>query len=99
MNYYDEIKNVLVSNEVYKKAKNYSKNKSNLNAYYNVGRLIVEAQGGETRAKYGDKLIEEYSKKLTKELGKGYSVKNLMRMRKFYLFKKLSAVPTQLSWN
>ena len=99
MNYYDEIKNVLVSNEVYKKAKNYSKNKSNLNAYYNVGRLIVEAQGGETRAKYGDKLIEEYSKKLTKELGKGYSVKNLMRMRKFYLFKKLSTVPNQLSWN
>ena len=99
MDFYDEIKNVLVNNEVYKKAKDYSKNKSDLNAYYNVERLIVEAQGGETRAKYGDKLIEEYSKKLTKELGKGYSVKNLMRMRKFYLFKKLSTVPNQLSWN
>ena len=50
INYYNEIKETLVKNETYKKVKDYSKNRSDLNAYYEVGRLIVEAQGGETRA-------------------------------------------------
>ena len=99
MNYYNEIKKEFINNEVYKKAKDYSKNRSDLNAYYNVGRLIVEAQGGEKRAKYGDKLIEEYSKKLTEELGKGYSTRNLKNMRKFYIFQKGQAVPAQLTWS
>ena len=44
MNYYDEIKKELINNEVYKKAKDYSKNRSDLMAYYNVGKLIVDAQ-------------------------------------------------------
>ena len=47
INYYNEIKETLVKNEVYKKVKDYSKNRSDLNAYFEVGRLIVEAQGGE----------------------------------------------------
>ena len=89
MNYYNEIKNTLVKNEIYKKVKDYSKNKSDLNAYFEVGRLIVEAQGGEKRAKYGNKLIKEYSERLTKELGKGYTERNLRNMRSFYnKFKK-----------
>ena len=100
MNYYNEIKEVLVKNEVYKKVKDYSKNKSDLNSYYEVGRLIVEAQGGEARAKYGNKLIKEYSEKLTKELGKGYGVSNLKDMRQVYLrFKKRRTVFGELSWN
>ena len=70
MNYYNEIKNELLNNEVYKRAKDYSKNKSDLNTYYKVGQLIVEAQGGEERAKYGDGLIKQYSLKLTLELAK-----------------------------
>lgn len=61
MNYYDQIKGLLISNEVYKKVKDYSKNKSDVETYYNVGKLIIEAQGGEKRAKYGDGLIKEYS--------------------------------------
>ena len=85
MNYYNEIKDTLVKNEVYKKVKDYSKNRSDLNTYFEVGRLIVEAQGGEARAKYGNRLIKEYSAKLTMELGKGYGVSNLKRMRQFYL--------------
>ena len=85
MNYYNEIKETLIKNEIYKKVKDYSKNKSDLNTYFEVGRLIVEAQGGEARAKYGNKLIKEYSLKLTKELGKGYTVSALKRMRQFYL--------------
>ena len=77
MDYYNEIKNELINNEIYKKVKDYSKNRSDLTTYYNVGKLLIEAQGGESRAKYGDNLIKEYSKKLTIELGKGYSTRNL----------------------
>ena len=100
MNYYNEIKEVLVKNETYKKVKDYSKNKSDLNSYYEVGRLIVEAQGGEARAKYGNKLIKEYSEKLTKELGKGYKVSNLKNMCQFYLvFRKSQTVSGELSWS
>ena len=89
----------MIDNEVYKRVKDYSKNKYELERYYNVGKLIVEAQGGEARAKYGDRLICEYSKRLTIELGKGYSTRTLKYMRKFYLFQKGQAVPAQLSWS
>ena len=100
MNYYNEIKEQLINNEVYKKVKDYSKNRNELETYYNVGKLIIEAQGGETRAKYGDNLIKAYSKKLTVELGKGYSTRSLKYMRKFYLFvEKGQTVSAQLSWS
>ena len=100
MNYYNEIKEIFVKNEVYKKVKDYSKNRSDLNTYFEVGRLIVEAQGGEARAKYGNKLIKEYSERLTKELGKGYKVSNLKNMRQFYLrFKKGQTLSGELSWS
>ena len=98
MNYYIEIKNTLIENENYKKIKDYSKNRSDLKTYYNVGKLLVEAQGGEKRAKYGDGLIKEYSLKLTNELGKGYSTRSLKLMRKFYLFQKGQSLIAQLSW-
>ena len=85
MNYYNEIKNELINNEIYKKVKDYSKNRNDLQTYYNVGKLLIEAQGGEDRAKYGDGLIKEYSIRLTNELGKGYNTTSLKRMRTFYL--------------
>ena len=98
MNYYNEIKDTLVKNEVYKKVKDYSKNRSDLNTYFEVGRLIVEAQGGEARAKYGNKLIKEYAERLTKELGKGYTISALKRMRQFYLlFQKGATLSHQLT--
>lgn len=103
MNYYDQIKGLLISNEVYKKVKDYSKNKSDVETYYNVGKLIMEAQGWEKRAKYGDGLIKEYSQRLIIELNdKKYSYRNLMNMRKFYLLfrdKKVNALRSQLSWS
>ena len=68
MNYYNEIKNKLIDNEVYKRVKDYSKNRNDLNTYYEVGKLLIEAQGGEDRAKYGDGLIKGYSIKLTNEM-------------------------------
>ena len=85
MNYYDEIKNILVDNTIEKKVREYKSNQKDLESYYNVGKLLVEAQGGEERAKYGNGLIKEYSKRLTSELGKGYSIQNLKNMRRFYL--------------
>ena len=81
MDYYKEIKYELINNEIYKRVKDYSKNRSDLSTYYNVGKLLIEAQGGEKRAKYGDSLIKEYSKRLTLELGKGYTTSGLKRMR------------------
>ncbi len=99
-NYYNEIKNELINNEVYKKVKDYSKNRNELSTYYNVGKILIEAQGGEDRAKYGDGLIKEYSKQLTKELGKGYSTRSLKNMRRFYLlFEKGPTMSAQLSWS
>ena len=99
-NYYEEIKHELINNEVYSRVKDYSKNKHDLETRYNVGKLLIEAQGGEERAKYGDGLIKEYSKKLTKELGKQYNVSDLKRMRQFYLMiRKGVALPHQLSWS
>ena len=100
INYYNQIKNTLIKNEAYKKVKDYSKNRSDLNTYFEVGRLLIEAQGGEARAKYGNKLIKEYSSKLTKELIKGYSERNLRNMRAFYLkFQKWQTLSAKLSWS
>ena len=80
------MKNEIIDIETYKKVKDYSKNKKELEGYYKIGKLIIEAQGGEEKASYGNKLIKEYSKKLTRELGKGYSWRNLYNMRLYYLF-------------
>ena len=99
MNYYNEIKNELLNNEIYKKVKDYSKNRNDLETYYNVGRLLFEAQGGENRAKYGNTLIKEYSKRLTIELGKCYTYTSLSRMRQFYLLSIVAPPVQQLSWS
>ncbi len=100
MNYYNEIKNRLIDNEVYKRVKDYSKNRNDFSTYYEVGKLLIEAQGGEDRAKYGDGLIKEYSEKLTKDLGKKYSITSLKYMRMFYLFVEKSQPPAdQLTWS
>ncbi len=79
MNYYDEIKEQIINNEITKKVKEYSKNRSDLNTYYNVGKLLSEAG-----KHYGEGIITEYSKRLTMEFGKGYSKRNLRNMRQLY---------------
>ena len=95
MNYYNEIKTELINNEINKKAKNYSINKSDLTTYYNVGKILNDAG-----KHYGEGIIKEYSIKLTKELGKGYGISNLKRMRQFFYFiEKGVAMPHQLSWS
>ena len=95
MNYYDKIKTELVNNEIYKKVKDYSKNKHDLSTYYNVGKLLSEA--GKS---YGDGIIKEYSKRLTSELGIKYEITTLKRMRQFYLMlEKGATLSHQLTWS
>ena len=68
-------------------------------SYWHIGKLIVEAQGGESRAKYGDELLKNISSELTKEFGKGFTTRNLRNMRQFYLtFPNWHSVSTKLSW-
>ena len=88
MNYYNEIKNILIDNAIGRKVREYKSNQKDLESYYNVGKLLVEAQGGEERAKYGNSLIKEYSKMLITELGKGYSVRSLTNMRTLFIFSQ-----------
>lgn len=95
MNYYEEIKNEFINNEINKKVKNYLINRKDLETRYNVGKLLSEAG-----KKYGEGIINEYSKKLTLELGKGYNVTNLKRYRQFYLLiQKGARMGHQLSWS
>ena len=100
MNYYNEIKNKLIDNEVYKRVKDYYKNRNDLNTYYEVGKLLIEAQGGENRAKYGDNLIKEYSKRLFNDIGRKYNITTLKRIRQFYLVvEKGAPLAHQLTWS
>ena len=95
MNYYNEIKNKLIDNEINRTVKNYSINRSDLDTYYNVGKILSEAG-----SHYGEGIINEYSKRLTNDLGKGYSKRNLWLMLRFYEFKeKMQTVSAQLSWS
>lgn len=97
MNYYNEIKQELINNEINRKVKNYSINKSDLNAYYNVGKILSEAG-----KHYGEGIVKEYSQKLKIELGKSYSVRLLYRMLKYYDFiskRKLPTLSAKLSWS
>jgi predicted GNAT superfamily acetyltransferase len=67
-------------------------------AYWEIGKEIVAAQGESERAEYGKGLIEYLSKALTKEFGKGFTVTNLKYMRQFYLtFQKGHTLCDQLS--
>ena len=96
--YYKNIKQLIETNLVEVKKNEISSNYHTLITYYNVGKELIEAQGGEKRAKYGNTLIKDYSTKLTKEFGKGYDYTNLFRMRQLYLcFEKVGAMRQQLN--
>ena len=95
MNYYNEIKNELINNEINRKVKNYSTNKSDLNTYYNVGKILSDAG-----KHYGEGIIKKYSTKLISEVSKKYNENNLKRMRQFYKkVEKGATVWHQLSWS
>ena len=93
---FQEIKEILqeAKNKVYKVANN-----AMVEAYWNIGRVIVEKQGGKDKAEYGTALLKNLSKEMTKEFGKGFTLTNLKYMRQFYLtFPKSHTLSDQLSW-
>ena len=97
MNYYEEIKNKIINNEIYCKVKDYSKERNIVSTYFEIGRLLTEAGG-----KYGDNIIDEYSKKLVVEVGKKYNIKTLYKMKQLYKVfsdEKVAPVVRQLSWD
>ena len=99
MNYYDEVNSYVKKVEIGKAIRETNANMELVECYWNVGRLIVEAQGGKDKSKYGNELLKDWSAKLTKEYGKGYDYTNLSRFRQLYLcFPIIGAVRQQLSW-
>lgn len=78
---FEEIKDLVNTsrNKVYSTV-----NTEMLNLYWHIGKIIMEIQQGNERASYGKSVLENLSKKLTSEFGKGFSVDNLEKMRKFY---------------
>ena len=94
--FYNEIKNILnmARNKVYKMA-----NFAMVEAYWNIGKSIIEEQGGNEKAEYGTGLLKELSKQMTQDFGKGFTVTNLKYMRQFYLmFPNGHALRDELSW-
>jgi len=95
-NLYEFSRNLIINSRkiVYQSA-----NFAMVETYWRIGEKIVEEQGGEAYAKYGDKLIASLSEKLTAEFGKGFDKTNLGRMRQFYLmFQNVDALRQQLNW-
>ena len=94
--FYKEIKEILISarNKVYQTA-----NFAMVEAYWNIGKSIIEEQGGNEKAEYGTGLLKELSKQMTQDFGKGFTVANLKNMRQFYLtFPNGYALRSELSW-
>ncbi len=97
MDYYNEIKNKLIDNEIYSKVKDYSKEKYRVITYFEIGKLLNEAG-----SKYGENILKDYSKKLSVEFGKKYNERALRRIRQYYrIFKdeKWSPMATKLTWS
>ncbi len=80
MNYYNEIKQKIIDNEVYSKVKDYSKERNTVITYFEIGKLLYEAG-----SKYGESVIQKYSDKLMVDVGKKYNERTLRSMRQFYV--------------
>ena len=96
-NIFDNIKELVINsrNKVYNTV-----NTEMLNLYWNIGKAIMDIQQGDERANYGDYVLEKLSEKLTAEFGKGFSKRNLERMRKFYIYFPIATtLSSQLSWS
>ena len=97
--YYKQIKELIETYEVNSKVRYMQDNHEKLLTNWKIGKILVEAQGGLNRAKYGDGLIKKWAIELEKIFGNNYSKRNLMLYRKFYLlYPKVNALRTQLNW-
>jgi endonuclease YncB( thermonuclease family) len=69
-------------------------------AYWQIGKRIVEQeQRGDHKAEYGIGLLERLSEDLQQTLGKGFSVRNLRNMRRFYLSNPIRQTSAELTWS
>lgn len=94
---FEEIKELIICsrNKVYSAV-----NTEMVNLYWNIGKIIMEIQQGDERAVYGESVLEKLSQKLTNEFGRGFSKRNLERMRMFYIrFPIATTVSSQLGWS
>ena len=99
IDYFKNIEELIVENEASKKANALRDNSNTLFTYWNIGKLIVEAQCGEKRSKYGDNLINEWGRKLSLKYGNNYDARKLRRMRMFYLqFPICGSLSHKLTW-
>ena len=99
MNYFDEVNSYVKKVEIGKAIRETNANMELVECYWNVGRLIVEAQSGKEKSKYGNEMLKKWAEKLTKEYGKGYTYANLARFRQFYLcFPIFAPVGRILTW-
>ena len=98
--YKKELIKLVEKAEVNKGYHDYFKNKDLVNNYFEIGKLLIEAQGGEEHDTYGNKLIKTWSVELTEKFGKGYDASNLRRFRQFYSeFKMCGTVCHTLTWS
>ena len=98
--YKKELIKLVEKTEINKGYHDYFKNKDLVNNYFEIGKLLIEAQGGEEHDTYGNKLIKTWSVELTEKFGKGYDASNLRRFRQFYSeFKMCGTVCHTLTWS
>ena len=93
-NYINEIKTILKN----ARQKAYTAvNSAMVEAYWKIGRRIVEEEQS------GKEILQNFSKKLTEEFGKGYSYRTLREIRQLYLmfsdFEKWRTVSAKLTWS
>lgn len=98
MNNYEEIETLVKKVEIGKAIRNRQVNKELVDTYWNIGKLIIDAQGGKDKAKYGDALLKKWSNELSLKYGKGYNYTNMKRFRQFFLSFPLCEV-ANLSWS
>ncbi len=97
MNYYEQIKNIIIDTETFDKVKDYSKNRNRVNSYYEIGKLLSEVG-----SVYGENIIGKYAEMLVNDVGNKYNSKTLYKMRQFYIMfkdEKFSPLGRKLSWS
>ena len=81
LEYYNQIKNLIENYEVNQKVRFLQDNHEKLLMNWTIGKLLVDAQGGMNRAKYGDELIKKWSIKLKENFGNNMAIYLYLKYR------------------
>ena len=98
MNNYEEIETLVKKVEIGKAIRERQANRELVDIYWNIGKLIINAQGGKEKSKYGDEILKEWANKLSIKYGKGYNYTNMKRFRQFFLTFPFCEV-ANLNWS